>query len=394
VASHGIGIAAMSLAGFSSEAGAGVFVVGAPEAIPVTRTVSLDALRGLAALSVVACHYSILLCATPYGRHVAPWLALPPFSLLSTAYGSVILFFVLSGYVLALSLTGDGGSNWLGFAARRFCRIWPPYALTILASFLIGWIAVAADPLLPPVWQENVWHHDTLALSPLVEQIGMATPSIPLDVPGWSLVYELRISLFFPLLLALVRRAPATALAAAIFLNVAGQIGPPWLSQLVPETATYIVYFTVGAWLALNRAWIAERGRAMTGRDQALLGAIALLCLSLPRGYPGVGMVTGLGAVLIIALAIASPPFARVLSARWCGFLGRISYSLYLTHVVVLMGVGALLGGSLPVALVLVVATPIIGLVAWSGHRWVEQPSIRLGRAVAARLARSPLKMP
>lgn len=139
---------------------------------------------------------------------------------------------ILCGYVLALSLAGGSGSSWLGFAVRRFCRIWPPYALTILASFLIGWVVLAAAPLLPP------------------------------------------------------------------------------------------------------------------------------------------------------------SPFARVLSARWCGYLGRISYSLYLTHVVVLLGIGAALGNSLSVPLILLVATPIIGIVAWSSHRWIEQPSIQLGRTLAARISR------
>lgn len=378
----------MSLAGLSSKAGAGVFAEDRWAATTATRAVSLDGLRGLAALSVVACHYWILLSATPFGRHVAPWLALPPLSLLSTAYGSVILFFVLSGYVLALSLTGNSGLSWLGFATRRFCRIWPPYALTILASFLIGWVVLAAAPLLPPVWRVNIWHHDILGLSLLVEQIGMAASGVPLDVPGWSLVYELRISLLFPLLLVFVRRAPATTLAATVFLTVANRLGPPWLSQFIPETGAFIVYFAAGAWLALNRAWIVERGRAIGGRGQLLAGLIALFFLSVPGGRPGVDIYSGLGAVIMIALAIASSPFARFLSARWCGFLGRISYSLYLTHVVVLLGIGAALGSSLSVPLVLLVAAPVIAIVAWSSHRWIEQPSIQLGRTLAARISR------
>jgi len=60
----------------------------------VARLAVLDSLRGLAALSVVACHYLILLSATPFGRSTSWWLGIPPLSLLRTAYGSVILFFV------------------------------------------------------------------------------------------------------------------------------------------------------------------------------------------------------------------------------------------------------------------------------------------------------------
>ena len=352
-----------------------------------SRLASLDSLRGLAALSVVACHYLILLADTPFGQRASSWLWLPPLSLIRSAYGAVILFFVLSGYVLALSLLGERKPSWGEFAARRFFRIWPPYAATILISFAIGHLAPTPGPNLASVWQINTWHSDDLTVGALVQQIGMASSHIGLDVPAWSLVHELRISLAFPLLLVFVQRAPATTLAAAFCLCQAERLGPPWLSYLVPDTATYIVYFAAGAWLALHRSRIAELGQRTTAPAKALLCAIALVLLSAPTEYPGAGISTGLGAVLLIVLVTASPAIADILSARWCVFLGRISYSLYLTHIVVLMGLGRVLGASFSVPLILAVAAPIIGLVGWIGYRWVEQPSIRLGRIVHARFA-------
>ena len=51
-------------------------------------------------------------------------------------------------------------------------------------------------------------------------------------------------------------------------------------------------------------------------------------------------------------------------------------------HIVVLMGLGKVLGTSLSVPLILAVAAPMIGFVGWIGYRWMEQPSIRLGRTV------------
>jgi len=353
----------------------------------IKRFVALDSLRGLAALSVVACHYLILLSTTAAGPAITRWLAVPPLSLLGTAYGSVILFFVLSGYVLALNLATDGSGNWLGFVARRVCRIWLPYAATLLVSFAIGAVTLAASPSLPPVWESNIWQSDSFGLIALIRQIGMLTSHIPLDVPGWSLILEMRISLIFPLLLVAVRRAPATTLAASLCLNIASSLGPPWFTPLVPDAAPYFVHFAVGAWLALNRTRIAAAMQTATARSHALLGIVALLCLSVPREVPCAGLVTGLGATVIIALVIGSPALARLLAAPWCERLGRVSYSLYLTHVVVLMALGALLGGWLPVPLVLIVACPVIATVSGAGYRYVEQPSIRLGRILAARIA-------
>ena len=347
------------------------------------RIAELDALRGLAALSVVACHYLLLLSATPFGRAIMAWLAVPPLSLLRTARGSVILFFVLSGYVLAPSLIGERRPSWLGFALRRLCRIWLPFAATILASFALGCLLMPPDPMLPSVWSVNAWPHETLSVEALVPQISMTTMWLYLDVPAWSLVIELRISLVFPLLLFLLRRAPATVLAATLVLAVAGRAGPPWLAAFLPVAASYVVYFAAGAWLALNRARVAGLVTSASGPVQFVFAVVALLLVSIPGDSAGAAAGTGLGAVLIIALT-AAPASKRLLAARWCRFLGQISYSLYLTHVVVLMTLGLLLGNMLSVPLLLAVATPVIGLVAWVGYRWIERPSIRLGRALSA----------
>jgi peptidoglycan/LPS O-acetylase OafA/YrhL len=355
------------------------------EKAATNRLAALDSLRGLAALSVVACHYLILLRGTPIGQSLAPWLRVPPFSLFWSANGAVILFFVLSGYVLALGLLGDRRPGWAGFAARRFCRIWFPYAATLMVSFAIGHAALATDPVLPPVWRMNTWHADEIGFGALTDQIAMMTSGITLDAPGWSLVYELRISLAFPLLLLLVRRAPAITVTACLCLFLAGRHGPPWLGDLVPETATYLIYFAVGAWLAVYRDRTAKLGPRLTTFARALLCAIALVLLSVPSGLPGAGIAAGLGAASVIVLATASPAIGDALSASWCVGLGRISYSLYLTHVVVLMTLGRVLGRFLPIWQVLAVAAPVIGLVAWIGYCWVELPSIRLGRLMAAR---------
>jgi peptidoglycan/LPS O-acetylase OafA/YrhL len=198
----------------------------------------------------------------------------------------------------------------------------------------------------------------------------------------------LRISLAFPLLLVFVRHAPTATLTAAFGLYAAERLGPPWLSHHVPDTATYIVYFAAGAWLALNRVRMVELARRTEASAKALLCALALLLLSVPTENPGAGISTGLGAVLLIGLVAACPAIADILSARWCVFLGRISYSLYLTHVVVLIGLGKVLGTSLSVPLILAVAAPMIGFVGWIGYRWMEQPSIRLGRTVEVCFAR------
>lgn len=357
-----------------------------------------DSLRGLAALAVVACHYLILLSAAPAPLspvHPGPFAALmavPPFSMLLTAYGPVILFFVLSGHVLALSLTKEKRPGWTGFAVRRICRIWLPYAAVLLVSFAIGSVVLAAAPDLLPLWRINTWHADATSLGSAFQQLLMASPNVELDLPAWTLLIEMKISLVFPLLFVLVRRAPACTLAAALLVAIAARDAPAWLAPAVPDAAAYVIYFAAGAWLALNRDRVGAVMRIAAPPALPLLAVVALLLLSVPGGRAAAPLCTGLGAVLAVALATAPPAAASLQTAPRIGrnlwrALGRVSYSLYLTHFVVMMAFGALFGTLLSMPAILALAAPAIALTACAGYRYLELPAIRLGRVLADRLA-------
>jgi len=199
------------------------------------------------------------------------------------------------------------------------------------------------------------------------------------------LVHELRISLALPLLLICIRRAPMISVLASFSLQLAGRDGPPWLMALVPDTAAYIVFFCVGAWLAVYQSRFAKLIQVSL-LTKALLCVVGLILLSFPNSFAYCGTITGVGACLIIATVTASPELSRALSTRWCELLGRVSYSLYLTHAVILLTLIRVLGPFLPIELILTIAVPIIGIAAVAGYYWIERPSIGLGHAVANRV--------
>ncbi len=91
---------------------------GKPAASAAVRYRTLDALRGVAALFVVA-------------RHCGPWV--PQFS-----YLGVDMFFVLSGFVLAKANDHrfESGMTGLGFMWRRVKRLYPLYALGLVLGLL------------------------------------------------------------------------------------------------------------------------------------------------------------------------------------------------------------------------------------------------------------------
>jgi peptidoglycan/LPS O-acetylase OafA/YrhL len=77
---------------------------------------------------------------------------------------------------------------------------------------------------------------------------------------------------------------------------------------------------------------------------------------------------------------------------RLLAFLGTISYSLYLSHVLVLQAVGRLVPGlayrPVPVRLVAGLAVLASALaLAWAAYRWIEVPGQRIGRLLATERA-------
>jgi peptidoglycan/LPS O-acetylase OafA/YrhL len=86
----------------------------------------------------------------------------------------------------------------------------------------------------------------------------------------------------------------------------------------------------------------------------------------------------------MIALCVIGGAAERVLLARIPRFLGRISYSLYLTHLIVIAAVVHAFAGAVPLAAALAAALPLSLLVADLCQRFVEAPGQQLGKRLAA----------
>jgi peptidoglycan/LPS O-acetylase OafA/YrhL len=93
-----------------------------------------------------------------------------------------------------------------------------------------------------------------------------------------------------------------------------------------------------------------------------------------------------LGIVMILILVYASSVFHRMFSFGPFVWLGKISYSLYLIHLPVIMLSGIYLSNILPLKISLLIV-PILSLpVAYLTWRFVEKPSMQLGRFWAQKI--------
>ncbi|MET0590397.1 MAG: acyltransferase [Naasia sp.] len=357
------------------------------------RLTALDGLRGLAAI-VVLLHHTLLALEPhlkPRGE-VTPasiwwWLEQTPLKILTAGGEAVVLFFVLSGLVVALPALRGRDFDWAGFLASRFVRILvPAWGALALAVGLI--LLVPRDPArVASGWLVDN-NASTVSLEQLAKEATLSVYSFQIDNVLWSLRWELIFAVLLPVFLLAaraLRRVWFPAAVATAALSFAG-------FAMVDGTLSYLPAFFLGTLMAVNLDRIREAGSAVSARrwfpyvwpiviGAAVLGIVATWLIrpvvpdaaDVSRGF------SVLGSVALIAAAIVVPPVARALSGRLCAWLGRISFSLYLVHVPVLVAVAYLVGDS-RWALIAPIAIPLSLFISVLFFRWVEKPSHTLAR--------------
>ncbi len=367
------------------------------------RMPALDALRGLAAVLVVFHHFYLTLPA-PWLEIAHGWLDWPGLRPIIIGRPAVILFFVLSGFVLTRSLQREAELFPVKFVMRRCLRIYPPFLAAIALSGLLFALIAPVRPSMLSAWFNAQWigapDAAILARHAFAQAVGRDTT---LDHPIWSLVHEFRFSLVLPFVFMAIRRwglrnvllSGGVASIAGFFAATQDAIDP---SQhyggflfvggtpvgSVALTIYFSIYFLAGMAVAMR---FESCRRALVALPAWLFACACVASLMLLSEWNELAAAIGaVGAILIAAVW----PFAHRWLAIWpLQWLGRISYSLYLVHLPVLLAVGHVLSGRAPIVVILVFAfIAALGLAQlfWA---WVERPAILLaGRLPAALVTR------
>jgi peptidoglycan/LPS O-acetylase OafA/YrhL len=272
------------------------------------RLRQIDGLRALAALSVVAFHYTTRY-DTLFGHVAPPAIALP------VGYLGVDLFFGISGFVILMSLQHIERPG--EFVVSRFARLFPTYWAAVLLTWVV--IKLAGGPGHVPTVGEGL-----LNLSMVHTFFGVT------DVDGvyWSLQVEL---IYYMLMLALwcqgaLRRPErvllawtGAALAAAVAVDL--HLPVPWVLRMF-LLLDWVPWFALGMVVYLN------------SRD-SLWGAarILIVALSMAAILARTGPLT-LCAAAATPLLLLGAARQRLtwLATRPLLFVGAISYPLYLVH--------------------------------------------------------------
>jgi peptidoglycan/LPS O-acetylase OafA/YrhL len=183
---------------------------------------------------------------------------------------------------------------------------------------------------------------------------------------------------------ALVVSAASLALVVAEGANpTTANIDTDWVM-----TAHYVAIFIVGATLAVHRTawqrWLMQGKRAFAILAASLalyfLSRSAILVLPVAVGQFAFDWGVAAGAAGIICAAMVSRRLTAALAVSPVKFLGKISYSLYLTHTVVLLAILHLLPFPDQVWPALATAAVLAIPVAAASYFLVERPSMMLGQ--------------
>lgn len=343
----------------------------------------LETLRGVAALMVVLFHCIGLL----------PWSVTgTPFAIFSAGWVGVDLFFVISGFVITASALRqkDTAGYARHFWRARFARILPLYYFTLVAFLLVhGAQVLEKDPVLQLVSHLLLFHN-------LFQETAFSINGVT-----WSLGVEMQLYVIAFLTVPLMAGAGRRALIAGYVSLLALVLGyriVVWLwlrsetandaaiSHALSQVPALIDSFALGGLVRLL-------GGMQPSRLRCVVLSVLAVCLYLviyaiystyadrywalwPMAFFFRSFVAATAGVALCA-AVSSRPRA---ASGWKPLLrlGKISYGIYLWHLIVLYFVqrDVPLKGAAAVALILA-ATIIL---AELSYRYIEQPVMRWAR--------------
>ena len=120
----------------------------------------------------------------------------------------------------------------------------------------------------------------------------------------------------------------------------------------------------------------------MSAATRAVLWVASFAALIYPTIASDVPLIFGLGGLGIIALSLSSPRAQHLLAADPIMWLGRVSYSLYLVHLIVLEAAAHLLFGLLPLSVILLGAILVSLVCAHVAYHLIERPASSSGSAL------------
>lgn len=323
----------------------------------IQQYTSIQILRGLAALMVVTYHLPGALGMLD--------LRIPVLN------SGVDLFFVISGFVMVLS-TENRRSDHRAFLMQRFTRVVPFYwvmtFLMVAALWLFAGRAVSLEQIT-----------NSLLFIPYLDTVtGYVQPVLGV---GWTLNLEILFYILFAATMGFGRWTQMAAVGVVFAIAVAARIIFKPAADTVLFFYTTPILFEFLAGMALGHL-VGRLARlpAFLGASAIVFAIMSMLVMVLGFNLPRT-LAQGIPALILVAGCISLENYFRLFAPRLLARLGDASYSLYLTHPIVLLATAPVVA-SVSVSpwlagMVIVTACIAVSLASYS---FIEKPLLAISR--------------
>ncbi|MBJ8052601.1 acyltransferase [Bacillus cereus] len=371
------------------------------------RYEELDSIRGISSFLVMIGHHLMIFSSYQNYRYEdnKPFVVYllketPARIIFSSGNESVIIFFVLSGFVLYGSIQKNY-SSYVSYLLKRICRIYIPYVVAISIAILCQLTISKYGISYLSEWFNRSWTIESSSI--LIMQHILLVGKYNTDAYNsviWSLVHEMRISIIFPLVLMIcLRKTVRYSLLSLFSFSICSVL----ILYLFQSTLTltsyaltlhYTVLFLLGALVAKYKNNLIMFFSNCTKYKKILwfllailfymyegvIGEIKVLNNFLFRDY-----IVAISACLFVILSMSVSTFSSLLRNKYLLYLGRISYSLYLYHLISLFSLIYMLNEILPLTIILILSLMLSFILATISYLFVEKFSFRIAKYITKR---------
>jgi len=352
------------------------------------RIKELDSIRGLAALTVVFGHFCLMLPSLPNS------IKFSPLRFLWAGGEAVIVFYVLSGFVLSMALYHSKTNYW-GYLIKRFVRIYIPYYFWIIITFALFILFSPYEVAGLRDWFYDRWQGSITKID-IINHIVLLNNFFTENYNPviWSLAQEMRISIVFPLLFLLFYKLSwkKTILIAlsfsliSVFLNMLHIGKAEGFYNGYADTLHFTSMFMVGMLLFKYQEKLIYLYQNMKKYKKGFLialGIILYLYSILIYGFfrndttflfKDWGVVMGVS--IFIIMAMSNLKIKAFLNKSVFVYLGEISYSIYLCHFPIMMVLFKLLYTKIPIFFLLTLCIIMTLLFSIVSYHLIEKKCI------------------
>ena len=370
---------------------------------------SLDSLRGLASFQVLIGHCFVSL-------PILMWLVYPdkkahlhnlkffltysPIHFFWSATPAVMVFFVLSGFVLSLPYYGNNSTrpDYLKFFFKRIIRLYLPCLFVILLSSLLKYILYNPDTISAfSDWVKTIWTHPENK-NEWIGRLLLRDEANNLNPALWTLPVEIKLSLILPIYIYLLNRLGTlwnfgAVLLFTIIFHLLSKLG---LKYMFPEfnTLFYFTFFLWGTLICKYRDKICNWIDNLSWTWFSLFLALSLIIYTYDYTLwwlPGKVMsilikfheyVSGIAAAMFMIIVLSRQAY-KVFNSKILMFLGRISFSLYLIHPIIIVSMAYLLYPYFNEYVIVLMAFLLSAPLSVIFNKYIEIPSLNFANRVA-----------